>query len=315
MPRSTVERIWPGGGTSFTAVIVGCGLIGGAAALAIRRRWRHARVVGVDRSKVLQAAHDAGAIDEGVSPRGLGALITRLEPELIVLAMPVGAIVDTLPTVARGLDPLPTRPRLVVDMGSVKGTIVRAAHDANCAHFVGGHPMAGREMNGFDAATPDLFDGARFVLCGGRPADRRRAVGFARGLGARPLIMDADVHDRCVALVSHTPHLSAIALMQTAADLGATLSEHRPAGLPFEVAAGSWRDATRVAASDPGIWHDIVEHNRDAILETLGEYIRVLQTLQRAVRRGDGDVLHSTVDARALARLRRKIASKLPPVR
>lgn len=315
MSASPKGTCWPPPRTAFTVVIVGCGLIGGAAAKAIRRRWRRAHLVGVDRPKVLREAREAGAIDEGAAPSSLARTLAQHGPQLVILATPVQSILDTLETVRDGLlEAGPHRDRLVIDMGSVKGAVVDAAERVACPDFVGGHPMAGRESGGFAWSTDNLFEGATFVICGGSPAGRRRARGLAQGLGAKPLVMDAHVHDRCVSLVSHTTHLSAIALMQAARDLGEDLQGTKPAGLPFKVAAGSWRDGTRVAASAPTIWHDIVHHNRDAIVETLGAYIDVLQSIHGALARGEPDVLSQTVDAAALAQLRRKIATNLPPI-
>ncbi|MEP7068994.1 MAG: prephenate dehydrogenase/arogenate dehydrogenase family protein, partial [Usitatibacter sp.] len=194
-----------------TLAVVGVGLIGGSLAMALRKAGAVGTIVGYDRDRAaLQRAAELGVIDtsaESVSEAAKDA-------ELVIVAVPVRAIGSVLHDVALSIDP----GAVVTDVGSTKGEVVRTARAElreRFARFVPGHPIAGRETSGVDAATADLFRGARVVLAPGAEA-AGDAVDLVRGAweaaGARVAILGADDHDRIFAAVSHLPHLLSFAL-------------------------------------------------------------------------------------------------------
>lgn len=250
---------------SRRATVVGVGLIGGSIGLALRGAgWR---VVGTDRDpERVRRAVERGALDaEGEDP----------ESDLTVVATPVGVVADE----ARRL--LAAGHRLVTDVGSVKAPVVAAVDHPG---FVGGHPMAGSEQDGIDAADPDLFQGATWVLTptAGTDGDAYAAVRSAVvELGAEVVDLAPERHDALVAEVSHVPHLTAATLMRLADDRA---EEHRAL---LRLAAGGFRDMTRIAAGHPGIWPDICVENRAAIVNALGRLIEGLTDVRDAVAAED----------------------------
>jgi prephenate dehydrogenase len=264
------------------AQIIGTGLIGGSVGLGLRALGWH--VTGRDRSQAAaDRARELGAID---------VVGTDAEAELVVLAVPVGVVVDA----AR--QALAEHPRAVVtDVGSVKGPIVAAVDDAR---FVGGHPMAGSEQEGVDGSDAAMFGGAVWVLTptGDTDAERFATVhGLAGALGAEVVSLPPEVHDEIVAVISHVPHLTAAALMRLAT---ARSDEHATV---LRLAAGGFRDMTRVAAGHPGIWPDICAENRAAIVGTLDELIAELGSVRDAVARADRGSLLADLDGARQARL------------
>lgn len=306
---------WARRDARFSVTVVGCGLIGGSIALAMRRRWPRVDITGVDRPSVLREARRRGIIDVEVPRRGWLRHLATTRCALLILALPVDAILEQLPSLSASLRERPSDMHpLVIDVGSVKAPIVELAQRLGCPRFVGGHPMAGREQGGIAHADASLFDGRRFVLCppaGTSPTDRRAARSLALGLGAEPLELDARIHDRSVAMVSHAPHVLALALMEAANRLRADLpARARAADLPWRLAAGSWRDATRVAAADPALWQAIFAANHHAIADALDGLIETLESMRDALRAGGRDLLcggEGGLEARALARIRRRI--------
>jgi prephenate dehydrogenase len=311
----TARSPWRATSERFEVLVVGCGLIGGSIARSMRRRWRAVRITAVDRPSVLDRARALRIAHRGLPLRRALVTIEREAVDLVVLALPVDSIVDVLPRLAQAARSA-ARPPLVIDVGSVKAPVVATAERHACPRFVGGHPMAGSEQGGLAASSAKLLVGRPFVLCPSATAssaDRNRARRWAAGLGARPVELDAAVHDRVVALTSHVPHVAAWTLMDVAMRHEAALGS----GLPWTLAAGSWRDATRVAASDPAVWAPIVRHNREAIGNVLDEWIASLQRVREGLARAEGRVLEdgrAGIDAAAIARQRRRIRAKLPPV-
>ncbi|MFV0318156.1 MAG: prephenate dehydrogenase [Microthrixaceae bacterium] len=246
--------------SSRRAAVIGTGLIGGSLAAALRRQGWH--VTGTDEDgPSLARAVELGLLDA-----------TGVDPDAAVtfIATPVG----TVPQLARqALE----RGGVVSDVGSVKGPVVDAVGDPR---FVGGHPMAGSEALGVDGATPELFSGATWVLT---PTDRTDpdalslVHGIVRSLGADVLTMDPIQHDHVVATVSHVPHLTAATLMSVADDRSVSNVALK------RLAAGGFRDMTRIAAGDPGIWIDICADNRDAILEVFDGLIESLGDMRSVV--------------------------------
>jgi prephenate dehydrogenase len=233
--------------------VVGLGLIGGSIALGLRERWPDISICGVDRGDVTDAAGRRGIIDdERASVRDL------VECDLIVLATPVSAIVETLGEVARaGLR------ATITDVGSTKRAIAAAAESVGLTSFVGGHPMAGAERGGLLHARPDLFQGRPWIIVTGSAdaSATQRVELLATALGAEPKHMDATTHDRVMAYVSHLPQLLATALKATAT---AAVGE---SGL--RAAGRAFYDMTRVAASPAGVWEDILATNSDFIAEAV----------------------------------------------
>jgi prephenate dehydrogenase len=264
---------------SSRVAIVGTGLIGGSIGLALKRRGWH--VTGRDRDESRAArALALGALDMVGEDR---------DAEITFVATPAGAVVGE---VVKALE----WGGVVTDVAGVKGPIVTAvAHP----RFVGGHPMAGSEQEGVDGADPDLFEGATWVLT---PTDATDPASYARlravvsSLGANVVAVPADRHDDLVAMVSHVPHLTAAALMTLAAE---TAEEH---GTLLRLAAGGFRDMTRVAAGHPGIWPDICAENAIGITETLDRLMSSLSRLRELVATGDRagilDLLERARDAR-----------------
>ena len=263
------------------AAVVGTGLIGGSIGLALRRRGWH--VTGEDRDDATAArALEVGALD---------AIGRDPEAEVTFLATPVRAVAEAAGAalaVGRGI---------VTDVGSVKASVVDAVSDPR---FVGGHPMAGSEQLGVDGADPGLFEGAVWVLT---PVDGTdsRAYALVRSvvatLGAEVLALPPQRHDALVAVVSHVPHLTAAALM----GLAATGAEEH--GTLLRLAAGGFRDMTRVAAGSPAIWPDICAQNRVAIVDVIDTLLAALQELRGVVDRADREALLETLGRAQAARL------------
>jgi prephenate dehydrogenase len=203
----------------------------------------------------------------------------------VVLAGPPGAVIDTVASTGTS--------NLVMDVAGVKAPVVAANR---LPRFVGTHPMAGREVTGAEAASPGLFGGAAWVVVGdGAAAEDLATVERVIGLlGARPVRMSATDHDRAVALVSHLPQLLAATLMNEATDRGEVL----------ELVAGSFRDLTRVAASDPASWVELLRGNRGPVLDVLDEYVGRLGRLVAALHGEDGAWLAGELTRAAESRRR-----------
>ncbi|MFZ4432042.1 MAG: prephenate dehydrogenase/arogenate dehydrogenase family protein [Microthrixaceae bacterium] len=252
------------GGGRRRAGLVGTGLIGGSVGLALRRAGWHVTATDADAGS-LEAALDLGVADRAGIDQGA---------EITFVAVPVGVA----PEVARVAL---SDGGVVTDVGSVKAPVVRAV---DSPRFVGGHPMAGSEATGLDGAREDLFDGAVWVLtpvAATESAAHALVHGVVRSLGADVVSLDPVDHDRLVAMVSHVPHLTAAALMGLAAERA------RADAAVLRLAAGGFRDMTRIAAGDPGIWLDICDDNRDAILAVLDDLLESLRDVRSLVASGD----------------------------
>ena len=241
-----------------TLGIVGVGLVGGSVGLAAKAAgWE---VVGVDAPMVLEEAAALGAIDR------VSTIKEARGVDLVVLAAPISRVADLVGDLA------PTD-ALVTDVASAKTRIVRAAEAAGLSRFVGGHPMAGSQLSGVANAEADLFRGARYFLTPtGRtdPKAYREVAGFVRDLGAVPTAVDPEKHDLLMAALSHLPHLMAVALLKVASDVS-------PEALSF--AGPSFRDLTRVGASSPGLWSDILAENAPAVGEALAHFAGAMAQL------------------------------------
>lgn len=270
------------------AGLVGTGLIGGSIGRALRGAGWH--VTGTDRDAArVERALELGVIDAaGVDP----------EAELTFIAVPVSAVPEAARhALAHG--------GVVTDVGSVKARVVA---EVDHPRFVGGHPMAGSEAIGVDGARPDMFDGAAWVLTPTSTTDQQAHAlvhSVVRSFGADVLTLAPDQHDRLVATVSHVPHLTAAALMQMAAARG-----EQDAAL-LRLAAGGFRDMTRIAAGDPVMWLDVCAENRDAIVEVLDELMAALGELRDVVDVGDPQGLEARL--RDAQQARRSLPMGAPP--
>ncbi len=272
--------------------ILGMGLIGGSLALGLKASETEVSIVGYDPApESLEAALAMGAIDEGSSSPG-GAVDGA---GLIVLASPV----DVIPALCEELGALAAEGAVVTDVGSAKAAAVVAGEGSFGASFVGGHPMAGSERHGMAAADPALFDDAWWILTP-TEATSSEAFGTVRDLvitlGARPVSLDPLTHDALIARLSHVPQLAASALVATAAS---ATEEENLLGL----AAGGFRDVTRIAASDPDLWVAILRSNRSAVLDGLGGLRAGLQDLEAMIDAADWAGVHKYLSAARTARL------------
>jgi prephenate dehydrogenase len=240
-----------------------------------------------------KAAEELGAVD------ALAADVADVVAgaDLVVVAVPVGHVADVV------LEALDAGAMLVTDVGSVKAPVVatvEAARPDLAARFVGGHPMAGSEQEGLAGAGPDLFVGATWVLT---PTGRTDPQVFAavRGwvarLGAEPIAVAPELHDALVAVVSHVPQLAASTLMNVADQINT--DEH---SVMLRLAAGGFRDMTRIASSHPAIWPDICLANRKAIVGALDRYLDELTRVRTIVAAGDRTDLLELLESARVAR-------------
>ncbi len=267
---------------SRRATIAGVGLIGGSVGMALREQGWH--VSGVDA--------DPAQCARGIELGALDATGWDAAAEVTFVAVPVGRVAAVA---AEALEAAPAG--FVTDVGSTKAAIVEAIDDPR---FVGGHPMAGSEQEGVEGADAAMFRGANWVLTpGGATADDAFALvrAVVRSLGAEVVTLAPERHDALVALVSHVPHLTAASLV----GLADRRSEEHSAVL--RLAAGGFRDMTRIAAGHPGIWPDICAENRDAITGALDDLIAALGDVRRVVAEGDGATLLARLEAARAARV------------
>lgn len=266
------------------ALISGTGLIGTSMALDLKRLgWE---TLGWDPDpEALAGAVRGGAVSAVETPNAV-----VLTPEdLVVLAGPPSAVRETLPDLVT--------PALVMDVASVKAPIVTLARTER---FVGTHPMAGREITGPDAARTGLFRGATWVVVsdGANEPDLALVESIVDDLGARPVRMGAEEHDAAVARISHLPQIVAAALLDGAGEIDGAM----------DLAAGSFRDLTRVASSDPSIWMDILTTNRDEVVAA----VERLRERLEALTISDDDLAQTLTEAR---RLRARLTPGLAIVR
>lgn len=253
--------------------IVGLGLVGGSWGLALKQRGFTGRRVGCDARALLAEAVSAGAIDEAAED-----LPTAVRnADLVILATPVGVILDLLPRLKPIVSPL----ALVTDVGSTKRLICQRAREIFGEEplFLGGHPLAGKERSGLENADARLLEDARYVLTPLSPdhLSDRRVKAFSsllETLGARPFVTDASAHDRAIAYLSHLPQLLSSALASLIAEQGAEDF------LPLELAASGLRDTTRLAESPYGVWRDICLTNIENIRAALDSLIEKLEGMK-----------------------------------
>ena len=264
--------------------LIGIGLIGSSIALRARRDGlAETIVVSTRRKETLDRARALNLGDE-YTDRIADAVAGA---DCVILCVPVGACAN----IAERMAPHLADGAIVSDVGSVKRSVIEQIkpHLPNTVHLVPGHPVAGTEYSGPDAGFATLFDDRWCLLTpedGTSPEAISRLTKFWQKLGSAVDVMDADHHDRVLAVTSHIPHLIAYNIVGTASDL-----EEVSESEVIKFSASGFRDFTRIAASDPIMWRDVFLHNKDAVLEMLGRFSEDLSALQRAVRWGDGDLL------------------------
>jgi prephenate dehydrogenase len=283
--------------TQRRANIIGLGLIGGSVGLALRERGWHVSGDDSDQTRIDRALK-MGVLDaQGIDDRA----------EITFVATPVLTLTDQIKRA------LAETVGIVTDVGSVKGAIAEAIDDPR---FVGGHPMAGSELEGLDGSDATMFTGAVWVLTPTETTSDETFAGTASivaELGADVVALQPARHDQVVAVVSHVPHLAAATLMGLASERA---EEH--AAL-LRLAAGGFRDMTRIASGHPGIWLDICAENREAILDGLDGLIDGLRRMREIVRDDDRAALHDKLrrarEARANLPVRATQPSELAEVR
>jgi prephenate dehydrogenase len=281
-------------------VIFGVGLIGGSLARALRERaGATGEVVGVGRSmKSVERALELGVIDSAVLLDDDRALELALrDSDFVLIAAPVAQTEPLLRRIAPFLDPR----TIVTDAGSTKNDAVAAARAAlgeRAEQFVPGHPIAGRESSGVDAALPDLYVDRNVVLCPlpeNAPDSVERVAAMWRATGASVHRMPPEQHDGVFAAVSHLPHVLSFALVEQ-------ILEAPDAALKFSFAAGGFRDFTRIAASSPEMWRDVCIANRAALLTEIDAYTNVLARFRQAIDASDGAALEAAFERSRVAR-------------
>lgn len=264
--------------------IIGLGVIGGSLGLALKKRHPELHVQGVDiNTEIIQEAVSRKAIDNGTTDLIAGVQ----EADLIFLATPI----SVMEKICKAIAPYLQNGAIVTDLGSTKVNVVRIMESSlpKQVRFLGGHPMTGSEKTGLQGASEILFENAAYILtplsdCAEEVT--RIVRGLVESLGARTIILTPEDHDRKVAAVSHLPHVVASALVNAVGSL-----EAREGGY-FSLAAGGFRDSTRIAASNSEMWTDILLQNSQALLPLIRGYKQCLQEFERALENQNSGALY-----------------------
>lgn len=258
-----------------TILIYSVGLLGSSIGLGLKKSGYQGKIIGLSSPENIKTAQIFGCIDEGYSYNDLELIINRVD--LVFLCSPITIILDTINT----LSTLELPNNLVItDIGSTKGKINKQAHDVlpEHVHFIGGHPMAGSEKSGPAAADPYLFQNAIYVLSPfleqPQPLETQFANFLQRYLGCRCIFLNPEIHDTIAATVSHIPHLLAVALVNLTQHM-----ENQLAGT-LQLAAGGFKDLTRIASAPYKMWHDIFLTNKESIEPLLDKCIEIVQDLK-----------------------------------
>ncbi|HOS87055.1 MAG TPA: prephenate dehydrogenase/arogenate dehydrogenase family protein [Burkholderiaceae bacterium] len=284
--------------------LIGCGLMGGSFALALKRAGLVKRVVGYSKSpSTTERARLMGVIDVEAP----SALLAVSGADIVLLAVPVAATEATFKAIRH----LVTPTMLIMDVGSTKRDVVDAARRVlreQMGGFVPAHPIAGREVAGVDNADPDLYTGKQVILT---PIERTRTVQLQqatdvwKAIGCHVTSMSPESHDAAFAAVSHLPHLLAFALMNAITG--------QPQGKEFLSLAGpGFRDFTRIAASEPNVWRDILLANREELLAQSKVFQRALQAFEQTIGSGNADALEKLISQASNTRAHWRISSGKP---
>lgn len=262
-----------------TITIYSVGLLGGSIGLALKKSGYEGTIIGLSSPKAVEQAINLGCIDEGYGYDKLSEVIKKTD--IIILCSPIEIILNTIKELSSMELP---KGLIISDVGSTKANITFEAQELLPSHvnFIAGHPMAGSEKSGPAAADPFLFQNAIYVLY---PLQNVPAAVFkdfsellTKHLGCREIVIDPDIHDQIAATVSHVPHLLAVALVNTA-----DIMEKKIAGT-MELAAGGFRDMTRIASAPYKMWHDIFNTNKQKITEVLDICIDQLQDMKHKLK-------------------------------
>jgi prephenate dehydrogenase len=283
--------------------LIGCGLMGGSFAMAMKRAGLVKRVVGYSKSpSTTERARQMGVIDVEAP----SALLAVSGADIVLLAVPVAATEATFKAIRH----LVTANMLVMDVGSTKRDVVDAAQRVlrdHVASFVPAHPIAGKEVSGVEHADPDLYQGKQVILTPTErtlPAHVKRAQELWEGLGCHVHQMAPESHDAAFAAVSHLPHLIAFALMHGIL--------HQLSGKEFLGLGGpGFKDFTRIAASDPKMWRDILLANRVELVEQAKMFQRSLMTMMKLAEDGEGEKLEEMITEASNARAHWRMGQKL----
>lgn len=281
--------------------LIGCGLMGGSFAMGLKRDGLVRQVVGYSKSPTTtERARQLGVIDiEAPS-----ALMAVSGSDVVLIAVPVSATEAIL----KAIQPLVTDQTLVMDVGSTKVEVVDAAQRAlrsRISSFVPAHPIAGREVSGIEHAGGDLYFGRQVVLTPTERTSRplvERATAIWRALGAHVITMTPEAHDNALSAVSHLPHVLAFAMMNA-------ISGQSKATELLSLAGPGFRDFTRIAASDPAVWRDILMSNRQRILAQSQLFRRALADLEQLMATGNEDALTELIELASHARAAWRMSS------
>ena len=285
--------------------LIGCGLMGGSFALALKRAGLVKRVVGYSKSPTTtERARQIGVIDVEAP----SALLAVSGADIVLLAVPVLATEATFKAIRHLITPT----TLVMDVGSTKQDVVEAARRVlreNVGCFVPAHPIAGREVSGVEHADANLYNGRQVILT---PIERtftiqlQKAVDVWSALGCDVVQMSPQAHDAAYAAVSHLPHLLAFALMNSIED--------QPYGMDYLSLAGpGFRDFTRIAASEPKMWRDILLANKEELLAQSKAFQQALQSFEKLISSGNGDALENLIQQASQTRADWRMASQKSP--
>jgi prephenate dehydrogenase len=285
--------------------LIGCGLMGGSFALALKRAGLVQRVIGYSKSpSTTERARRLGVIDLAAE----SALLAVSGSDIVLLAVPVAATETTLKAIRHLVEP----GVLVMDVGSTKRDVVDAARRVlreRIGSFVPAHPIAGKEASGIQNADADLFRGRQVILTPLSQTDAelvQRATDVWSAVGAQVLKMTPENHDAAFAAVSHLPHLLAFAYFSAVVN--------QPAGRDFLSLAGpGFRDFTRIAASNPETWRDILVANREEVLKQSQRFRHALDALELVMRSGNAEALEDLIRGPAEGRANWQMGAPRPP--
>ncbi|MEY4427492.1 MAG: hypothetical protein RLZZ182_181 [Pseudomonadota bacterium] len=274
--------------------LIGCGLMGGSFALALKKAGLVRRVVGYSKSpSTVEKARRLGVIDVAAE----SALLAVSGSDIVLIAVPVAATEGTFRAIRHLVDP----GVLCMDVGSTKRDVVDAARRVlkeRLPSFVPAHPIAGREVAGVEHSDPQLYQGRKVILTPLQQTDPvlvQKATDVWAAIGCQVLKMTPENHDAAFAAVSHLPHLIAFAYLNA--------MNGQPAGKEFlQLAGPGFRDFSRIAASDPNVWRDILLSNREEVLRQSEAFRAALDAMERSMRDWNGETLEQQIQSASAAR-------------
>lgn len=268
----------------ITVAVIGTGLIGGSLALSLREKGIAGTIIGVDKD----AANIKKALKIGLIDRAESLEDAVRAAQLVILAVPADAILNTLPGLLELVDK-----QVVLELGSTKQKVLEAVSGhPKRGRLVAAHPMAGTEYSGPEAAVKDLFKGKTMVLCEAKQSDEdafELVENLVEELEMRTFFMNAADHDRHVAYVSHISHITSFALALT------VLEKEKEEGHIFELASGGFESTVRLAKSSPEMWIPVFRQNRENVLDVLEEHIHQLKNMQQLLENEDYEAFYKLI--------------------